>query len=102
MSGPSTALSPVIAASTHWLARAYPGGDSSTVAHTLAELQLRKRTGVNVIAFKHGDEVSTAIDPERKMAAGDVLVMIGPAGRLLDATDLLRGVEGVAVAVREG
>ncbi|GLY00064.1 MULTISPECIES: hypothetical protein [Actinoplanes] len=42
----STALSPVIAASTHWLARAYPGGDANTVAHTLAELQARQAVTV--------------------------------------------------------
>jgi hypothetical protein len=38
----STELSPVIAASTHWLARAYPPADPGSVAHTLAELQARQ------------------------------------------------------------
>jgi hypothetical protein len=38
----STELSPVIAASTHWLARAYPPADPGSLAHTLAELQARQ------------------------------------------------------------
>jgi hypothetical protein len=46
MPGPSTELSPVIAASTHWLARAYPPADPGTDAHTYAELQARQAVTV--------------------------------------------------------
>ena len=46
MAGPSAELSPVIAASTHWLSRAYPPGSSDTVALTLAELQARQAVTV--------------------------------------------------------
>ena len=42
MAGPSVELSPVIAASTHWLSRAYPAGTPDTIAHTLSELQARQ------------------------------------------------------------
>ena len=42
MARTSTELSPVIAASTHWLARAYPPADPGSLAHTLAELQARQ------------------------------------------------------------
>ena len=42
MAGPSVELSPVIAASTHWLSRAYPAGSPDTIAHTLSELQARQ------------------------------------------------------------
>jgi len=42
VAGPSTDLAPVIAASTHWLARAYPPADPGSVAHTRAELQARQ------------------------------------------------------------
>ncbi len=42
MPGPSVELSPVIAASTHWLARAYPAPSQDSIAHTLAELQARQ------------------------------------------------------------
>jgi hypothetical protein len=41
VSGPSTELTPVIAASTHWLARAYPATGPGSVARTRAELQAR-------------------------------------------------------------
>jgi hypothetical protein len=40
--GPSVELSPVIAASTHWLSRAYPAGTPDSIASTLAELQARQ------------------------------------------------------------
>lgn len=46
MAGPSTELSPVIAASTHWLARAYPPAEPGAVPHTLAELQARQAVTV--------------------------------------------------------
>jgi hypothetical protein len=60
VAGPSTALSPVIAASTHWLARAYPGGESNTVAHTLAELQARQ--AVTVAAWlRYPTEIDAAL-----------------------------------------
>lgn len=42
MAGPSGELSPVIAASTHWLSRAYPAGSPDSIAHTLSELQARQ------------------------------------------------------------
>ena len=46
MAGPSVELSPVIAASTHWLSRAYPAGTSDSIAHTLSELQARQAVTV--------------------------------------------------------
>lgn len=46
MAGPSVELSPVIAASTHWLSRAYPAGSPDTIAHTLSELQARQAVTV--------------------------------------------------------
>jgi hypothetical protein len=46
VAGPSVELSPVIAASTHWLSRAYPSGSPDTVAHTLSELQARQAVTV--------------------------------------------------------
>jgi hypothetical protein len=45
VAGPPVELSPVIAASTHWLARAYPA-DGDTVAGTLVELQARQAVTV--------------------------------------------------------
>ena len=46
MAGPSAELSPVIAASTHWLARAYPPAAPDSATHSLVELQARQAVTV--------------------------------------------------------
>ncbi len=65
MAGPSAELSPVIAASTHWLARAYPPAAPDTTTHTLAELQARQ--AVTVAAWLR---YPTPIDAELVAIAG--------------------------------
>jgi hypothetical protein len=65
VAGPSTALSPVIAASTHWLARAYPAAMPDRLAITLAELQARQ--AVTVAAYLR---YPTPIDAELVAIAG--------------------------------
>lgn len=58
--GPFAELSPVIAASTHWLARAYPPADPGSVAHTRAELQAR--AAVTVAAWlRYPTEMDAAL-----------------------------------------
>ena len=60
MAGPSVELSPVIAASTHWLSRAYPAGSPDTIAHTLSELQARQ--AVTVAAWlRYPTEIDAAL-----------------------------------------
>ncbi|MEU8818538.1 hypothetical protein [Actinoplanes sp. NPDC048796] len=60
MAGPSVELSPVIAASTHWISRAYPAGSPDTIAHTLSELQARQ--AVTVAAWlRYPTEVDAAL-----------------------------------------
>lgn len=68
MAGPSTALSPVIAASTHWLVRAYPWTGSDSAAATLNELQARQ--AVTVAAWLR---YPTPVDAE-------LVAMAGPGG----------------------
>ena len=68
MAGPSTALSPVIAASTHWLVRAYPSSGADRSADTLAELQARQ--AVTVAAWLR---YPTPVDAE-------LVAMAGPGG----------------------
>jgi hypothetical protein len=46
VAGPSAELSPVIAASTHWLARAYPPAAADSATHSLVELQARQAVTV--------------------------------------------------------
>ncbi|BCJ56333.1 hypothetical protein Asp14428_78080 [Actinoplanes sp. NBRC 14428] len=68
MAGPSTALSPVIAASTHWLVRAYPWTGAHDAAATLHELQARQ--AVTVAAWLR---YPTPVDAE-------LVAMAGPGG----------------------
>src|SRR4051794_41956947 len=65
MAGPSTALSPVIAASTHWLVRAYPSSGADRAADALAELQARQ--AVTVAAWLR---YPTPVDAELVAMAG--------------------------------
>jgi hypothetical protein len=123
VAGPSTALSPVIAASTHWLARAYPGGESNTVAHTLAELQARQ--AVTVAAWlRYPTEIDAALvaiagpggsavldwkagsEPEDEFADGegwrtwvDEVVVSWAACLLADPMLARRGVDAVIAAI---
>ena len=123
MAGPSTALSPVIAASTHWLTRAYPGGESNTVSHTLTELQARQ--AITVAAWlRYPTEVDAALvaiagpggsalldwkagsEPEDEFADGegwrtwvDEVVVSWAACLLADPMLARRGVDSVIAAV---
>jgi hypothetical protein len=67
VAGPPVELSPVIAACTHWLARAYPA-DGDTVAGTLVELQARQ--AVTVAAWLRYPTVMDAA----------LVAMAGPGG----------------------
>jgi hypothetical protein len=68
MPGSSTALSPVIAASTHWLLRAYPSSGTDRSADMLAEVQARQ--AVTVAAWLR---YPTPVDAE-------LVAMAGPGG----------------------
>lgn len=50
--------------------------------HSLKELRLRNRLGVNVIAIKRGDRVDAMPDANDQIRQGDVLVVIGPTAGL--------------------
>jgi hypothetical protein len=123
VAGPSVELSPVIAASTHWLARAYPAGSPDSIAHTLAELQARQAItvaawlryptemdaalvaiagpgGSAVLDWKAGSEP----DDEESEAEGwrtwvDEVVVSWAACLLADQELARRGVDAVAAAV---
>jgi len=123
LAGPSVELSPVIAASTHWLARAYPAGSPDTIAHTLAELQARQ--AVTVAAWlRYPTEMDAALvaisgpggsavldwragsEPDDEHAAEegwrtwvDEVVVSWAACLLADPLLARRGVNAVAAAV---
>jgi hypothetical protein len=65
VASPRAALSPLIAASTHWLARAYPAARTDRLAVTLAELQARQ--AVTVAAYLR---YPTRVDAELVAIAG--------------------------------
>ena len=123
MPGPSVELSPVIAASTHWLSRAYPAGTPDTIAHTLSELQARQ--AVTVAAWlRYPTEMDAALvaiagpggsavldwragsEPEDENAEEegwrtwvDEVVVSWAACLLADPMLARRGVDAVAAAV---
>ena len=123
MAGPSVELSPVIAASTHWLSRAYPAGTPDTIAHTLSELQARQ--AVTVAAWlRYPTEMDAALvaiagpggsavldwragsEPEDEQAEEegwrtwvDEVVVSWAACLLADPMLARRGVDAVAAAV---
>lgn len=123
MAGPSVELSPVIAASTHWLSRAYPAGTPDTIAHTLSELQARQAVTVAAwlryptemdaalvaIAGPGGSAVldwRTGSEPEDEEAEEegwrtwvDEVVVSWAACLLADPMLARRGVDAVAAAV---
>jgi hypothetical protein len=121
--GPSAELSPVIAASTHWLSRAYPAGSTNTIAHTLSELQARQ--AITVAAWlRYPTEVDAALvaiagpggsamldwrsgsepDDERAEEEGwrtwvDEVVVSWAACLLADPVLARKGVDAVAAAI---
>lgn len=66
-------------------------GESSPAAgRSLAEMELRKRHGITVVAIRRGEE--TLVDPEAntKMKPNDILVVLGAPERLAAAVPLFR------------
>jgi hypothetical protein len=53
-------LSPVIAASTHWLSRAYPASSPDSIAHTISELQARQAVTVAAL-LRYPTEIDAAL-----------------------------------------
>ena len=54
---------------------------SPAIGHTLAELQLRARTGVTVIAILREPEPVSGAQPDDVIQQGDTLVAVGKAGQ---------------------
>lgn len=123
MAGPSAELSPVIAASTHWLARAYPPASADTVALTLAELQARQAVtvaawlryptpmdaslvaiagpgGSAVLDWRAGSEPDDEMDEEEGWRTWvDEVVVSWAACLLADPVLAARAVDSVAAAI---
>jgi CPA2 family monovalent cation:H+ antiporter-2 len=57
---------------------------SVAAARSLAEVGVRRNTGCSVVAVRRGGENLPIVTPETVLAAGDVVVVIGPESRLAD------------------
>lgn len=44
---------------------------------TIAELQIRKRTGVSIIAIQRGDRIIPNPEPSERLQVGDLLLLVG-------------------------
>ncbi|MCS7263673.1 MAG: cation:proton antiporter regulatory subunit [Armatimonadetes bacterium] len=46
-------------------------------SHSIAELQIRKRTGISVIAIRRGEKIIPNPDPSERIEIGDLLLLVG-------------------------
>lgn len=65
--------------------------DSPLVDETLGDADIRRETGVSVIAVQRGAETISNPDPSVDLRAGDVLVAIGTRQEQAAFTDLVDG-----------
>ncbi len=45
--------------------------------HTIIDLDVRSKYGINIIAIEHGDEINISPEPEYRLSEGDKLVVVG-------------------------
>jgi CPA2 family monovalent cation:H+ antiporter-2 len=58
---------------------------------TMAQLDLRAKTNASVLAIRRGDEYFTALSPDQRIEAGDVLYLVGDESDIVLAQKLLSG-----------
>ena len=62
---------------------------SPYAGRTIGEAEIRRRTGVSVVAVLRGDQAIPAPAPDLRMEAGDVAVVVGTAQGIERVIDLL-------------
>lgn len=65
--------------------------DSPCDGRTIGDTELRRRTGVTVVAVMRDGKGVPAPGPEYRIEAGDTLVVMGPTDQIEHADALLRG-----------
>ena len=75
-------------ADIRWV-RVEDAGEAS--GRTLAEIDLRARTGASVVAFRHDGQVLPLVDPDAKLCPGDCLALMGVDEDVEAAEKLLAG-----------
>jgi CPA2 family monovalent cation:H+ antiporter-2 len=68
---------------------------SALVGRSIAELQVRKKTGVTVIAVRRGVHVFTNPEPDFRFKAGDILLFTGSREAMNAATEYFRSISQV-------
>jgi CPA2 family monovalent cation:H+ antiporter-2 len=70
----------------------YKVSESSLLAEkSIKELQVRKKTGVTIIAVRRGQEVFTNPEPDFRLKAEDILLFIGKRKNMFTALNYFRG-----------
>jgi TrkA domain protein len=64
---------------------------SAYAGATIGDTQLRRRTGVSVVAIIRDDQTIPAPGPEVRLEPGDSAVVVGPAECIQKAFELLQG-----------
>lgn len=65
--------------------------ESPLTGHSIGDLQIRRRTGMSVIAIVRGRSSINAPDPSEVVAAGDRLVVVGPRAKFGGFVDFMLG-----------
>ncbi|MDP2277905.1 MAG: TrkA C-terminal domain-containing protein, partial [Nitrospirota bacterium] len=61
------------------------------VGKSIAELQVREKTGVTIIAVRRGPEVFTNPEPDFRFRAGDIILFTGERKNMVKALDYFKG-----------
>ncbi|HVL32756.1 MAG TPA: TrkA C-terminal domain-containing protein [Actinomycetota bacterium] len=65
--------------------------DAPAVGHSLSDLQVRRQTGMSVVAIVRRKQTITAPDPGEQLLAGDRLVVVGRRQDLSTFAELVLG-----------
>lgn len=66
-------------------------GNLHLVGKSIAELQVRKKTGVTIIAVRRSHEVFTNPEPDFMFKAGDIILFTGERKNMMKALDYFKG-----------
>ena len=69
------------------------GSTAAVVGQTIADTALRSKTGALILAVRRGESDVATPDADFRLAAGDVLVVVGQPQQLKGAHRLLTGTE---------
>lgn len=64
---------------------------SPVAGRTISDCELRRRTGVSVLAIRRGDETFANPDPETQLEVGDTLISLGSSEQIEALESLLEG-----------